>query len=264
MVTYVNQNVSFWVKRQNKSNFCSQVLCRFIQMLLCLVKMPNSKQHKTSHTDVEYTNGQFWKQHPLEKPILMDKLFWWQLQKRKQTLWVALKRIRWDWAWSKYSSLSSKWAEYFDWRVPDHYIQGRFTQMTTLPGTQTYCMNELGTPLHSIDSVAGDTELTKLIPRFQHPKFLPLFQVVASICFSSRMWVNAKVRNTTCTFNSHSQHPACKTGQEEHKLLWDVCMTGFTWELRKHSVHAMGSNGLLYWQMQTGPTQFPPPSSLLM
>lgn len=133
------------------------------------------------HTGVEYTNSHFWKQHPLERPSLRDKFFWCQIQKRKQTLGVAwhwdfeaeekdrvgklngpskelhgqsnLKRIRRETAWSKYSAHLGDKLEFFKW-FQDHYIQGRFTQMVTPPGIQTYCMNELATPLHSVNSTA--------------------------------------------------------------------------------------------------------------
>lgn len=57
----------------------------------------------------------------------------------------------------------------------------RLPHMVTHPGTQAYHVNKLGTEL-ALTALHGDMSLTKLIPRFQYPKFLPQFQVVASIC----------------------------------------------------------------------------------
>lgn len=53
----------------------------------------------------------------------------------------------------------------------------------------------------------GDAELTKLIPRFKHPKFLPLSQVASSIC----RWVNTKERKPACTYQIPITAPCLQT-----------------------------------------------------
>lgn len=66
-----------------------------------------------------------------------------------------------------------------------------------------------------------DTELTKLIPGFQHPKFLPLSHLVASIC----RWVNAKERKTACTYQIPPTAPCLQTEGESTQVF--VCTRVF-------------------------------------
>lgn len=171
-------------------------------------------------------------QHPLERLILMDKLFWWPEEKTdfrnypELGFWVWAERQNWmtlpktyrdSQAWR---GLDGKWNDVSTliiW-VMNHSCskgswllhQGRFTQTVT----QAW-MSQVH---HCIawTLLQWDTELTKLIPRSQHPKFLPLSHLVASIC----RWLNAKERKTACTYKSHPQHPVYKLREKAHEILF--------------------------------------------
>lgn len=140
MVMHMNRNRLFWVKRQNKGNFCSQVLCRFMQMLLCLVTMPNNNDIRLSHwrriykwsvpegTSIRKTNphGQVLLVAITEEKkdcgVALTLGFWvWgdrQVGKLNGPSKVLqgqsnLKRIRSEMAWSKYSAYLGDKLEFF-------------------------------------------------------------------------------------------------------------------------------------------------------
>lgn len=107
----------------------------------------------------------------------------------------------------------------------------RLPHMVTHPGTQAYHVNKLGTEL-ALTALHRDMSLTKLIPRFQYPKFLPQFQVVASICSADAGgWMPGC--ETACTQRFLLRVPCSHCREGRTQLVWVVCMRGLTRELRK-------------------------------
>lgn len=124
--TVVLQMIQNLSEEWNKSTFCRQVLCRFIQMLLHPMTTPNSKSVILSHWCRIY-NSQFQMQHPLERPILMDKLFWRPEEKTdfrnypELGFWVWTERQDW-------MALPKTYRDSQAWRGLD----GKWTDVSTL------------------------------------------------------------------------------------------------------------------------------------
>lgn len=103
-----------------------------------------------------------------------------------------------------------------------------------------------------LTEMQGDTELTDLIPRFQHYTPAPV-PGGAITPLSSCRWVNAKVRNTACTYQFSPTVPCLQGRDGRTQAFMSCCQERFN-RLRKPPTQATScSNGLLPQQKQTAP-----------